>query len=76
MHLLEFHPIRILARFGFPRVRTETRLFPPRIGVIFWHHRLAHAAGFNRTDRIRHAILSEYRPTDIDKILREVQGIL
>jgi ectoine hydroxylase-related dioxygenase (phytanoyl-CoA dioxygenase family) len=36
--------------------------------VIFWHHRLAHAAGFNRSSNIRLALLADFHSTDIDHL--------
>ena len=37
--------------------------------VIFWHHRLAHSAGHNRTERIRQAVLFDYKRKDLDEKL-------
>jgi Phytanoyl-CoA dioxygenase (PhyH) len=36
--------------------------------VIFWHHRLAHAAGFNRSSKIRLALLADFHSTDIGQL--------
>lgn len=37
--------------------------------VIFWHHRLGHSAGHNRSWRIRQAVLFDYKRKDLDKKL-------
>jgi|GEM_PF-510168 len=37
--------------------------------VIFWHHRLAHSAGFNRSQRIRHALLFDFRTSDLEDLM-------
>lgn len=34
--------------------------------VVLWHHRLAHAAGHNRSSVIREAVLSDFARTDLD----------
>ena len=33
--------------------------------VVFWHHRLGHSAGHNRTARIRQAVLYDFKRTDL-----------
>ena len=35
--------------------------------VIFWHHRLAHMAGHNYSNKIRLAVLGDYIRTDLDE---------
>lgn len=40
----------------------------PAGSTIFWHHRLVHAAGINRTSRIRHAILADFLSTDFNEL--------
>ena len=35
--------------------------------IVFWHHRLAHTAGHNRTREIRKAVLYDFRKKDIEK---------
>lgn len=42
--------------------------------VIFWHHRLAHAAGFNRSSKIRLALLADFHPTDIEALAATPAG--
>ena len=39
--------------------------------VVLWHHRLAHAAADNYTDRIRIAILADYNRVDLDAARRD-----
>ena len=34
--------------------------------IIFWHHRLAHMAGHNYTNKIRQAVLYDFSRTDLD----------
>ena len=34
--------------------------------VIFWHHRLGHAAGHNRAQNIRQAVLFDYKKNDLN----------
>lgn len=37
--------------------------------IIFWHHRIGHSAGHNRTARIRQAVLFDYKRIDLsDKL--------
>jgi ectoine hydroxylase-related dioxygenase (phytanoyl-CoA dioxygenase family) len=38
----------------------------PRGSVVFWHHRLAHAAGIKRSQQIRHAVLADYPPSNYE----------
>lgn len=48
------------------RLRSEIQPWeiPGRRGtVIFWHHRLMHTYGFNRTKRVRQAILGDFAQT-------------
>ncbi|MEM7033873.1 MAG: phytanoyl-CoA dioxygenase family protein [Chloroflexota bacterium] len=37
--------------------------------IIFWHHRLGHSAGHNRSKNIRQAVLYDYRRRDLDDLL-------
>ena len=37
--------------------------------IIFWHHRIGHSAGHNRTKRIRQAVLYDFRHKDLEKLL-------
>jgi len=37
--------------------------------VVFWHHRIGHSAGHNRTRRIRQAILYDFRRKNLDDLL-------
>ena len=39
--------------------------------IIFWHHRLAHAAGHNRSRQIRQAVLYDFRRKDLDQVMEE-----
>ena len=39
--------------------------------IVFWHHRLAHAAGHNRSRQIRQAVLYDFRKKDIEKTADE-----
>lgn len=34
-------------------------------GIIFWHHRIGHSAGYNRTNRIRQAVLYDFKKNDL-----------
>ena len=34
--------------------------------IVFWHHRLAHAAGQNNSDQIRQAVLADFWTEDLD----------
>lgn len=46
----------------------------PKGSVIFWHHRLAHAAGINRSSCIRHAVLADYPSSDYDRLKTSESG--
>ena len=35
--------------------------------IVFWHHRLGHAAGHNRSRQIRQAVLYDFRKKDIEQ---------
>lgn len=37
--------------------------------IVFWHHRLGHSVGHNRSDRLRLAVLYDYCKKDIDTSL-------
>jgi hypothetical protein len=39
--------------------------------VVFWHHRIAHLAAANRSDRIRQAVLYDFRKQDLDRTQEE-----
>jgi hypothetical protein len=39
--------------------------------VVFWHHRLAHSAGSNRSKGIRKAVLGDYVKKDIERTMNE-----
>lgn len=50
-------------------LKTPSReIVAPRGSVIFWHHRLAHAAGINRSRAIRFALLADYSVADFDDL--------
>lgn len=36
--------------------------------IVFWHHRLAHAAGQNYSDQIRQAVLADFWTQDLDQL--------
>ena len=36
--------------------------------IVFWHHRLAHAAGQNYSDQIRQAVLADFWTEDLDQL--------
>ncbi|MEM7362664.1 MAG: phytanoyl-CoA dioxygenase family protein [Pseudomonadota bacterium] len=40
--------------------------FGRRGDVIFWHHRVGHAGGYNYAGRIRHAVLADYSHKNLD----------
>lgn len=46
----------------------------PAGSAIFWHHRLVHAAGINRTKQIRHAILADFLSTDFNELTARPVG--
>jgi ectoine hydroxylase-related dioxygenase (phytanoyl-CoA dioxygenase family) len=33
--------------------------------VVFWHHRIGHSAGHNRSGRIRQAVLADFKKHDL-----------
>jgi ectoine hydroxylase-related dioxygenase (phytanoyl-CoA dioxygenase family) len=35
--------------------------------IVFWHHRLAHMAGHNYTDKMRQAVLADFWTTELDQ---------
>ncbi|MBV7334959.1 phytanoyl-CoA dioxygenase family protein [Chloroflexi bacterium TSY] len=37
--------------------------------IVFWHHRIGHSAGHNRTHRIRQAVLYDFKRKDLDQSL-------
>lgn len=37
--------------------------------IVFWHHRIGHSAGHNRTERIRQAVLFDFKRKDLDSKL-------
>jgi hypothetical protein len=39
--------------------------------IVFWHHRLAHTAGHNRSRQIRQAVLYDFRKKDIEQTVDE-----
>ncbi len=39
--------------------------------IVFWHHRLGHAAGHNRSSQIRKAILYDFRKVDLSRTQEE-----
>ena len=39
--------------------------------VVFWHHRLGHSAGHNRTGRIRQAVLYDFKRADLEDKLTD-----
>ena len=39
--------------------------------IVFWHHRLAHAAGHNRSRQIRKAVLYDFRRKDMEQVMEE-----
>ena len=39
--------------------------------VVFWHHRLAHSAGSNRSKGIRKAVLGDYVKKNIERTMNE-----
>jgi ectoine hydroxylase-related dioxygenase (phytanoyl-CoA dioxygenase family) len=36
--------------------------------IVFWHHRLAHAAGQNYSEQIRQAVLADFWTNDLDTL--------
>ena len=52
--------------YQLARRSAPVEILAPRGSVIFWHHRLAHAAGINRSQAIRHALLADFYPEDYD----------
>ncbi|MCB0090781.1 MAG: phytanoyl-CoA dioxygenase family protein, partial [Caldilineaceae bacterium] len=36
--------------------------------VVFWHHRLGHSAGHNRSRQIRQAVLFDFKKKDLAEI--------
>jgi ectoine hydroxylase-related dioxygenase (phytanoyl-CoA dioxygenase family) len=36
--------------------------------IVFWHHRLAHAAGQNYSEQIRQAVLADFWTADLDEL--------
>jgi ectoine hydroxylase-related dioxygenase (phytanoyl-CoA dioxygenase family) len=41
---------------------------------VFWHHRLAHAAGQNYSDHIRQAVLADFWTQDLDQLRAKPVG--
>ena len=39
--------------------------------IVFWHHRLAHAVGHNRSRQIWQAVLYDFRRKDMDQVMKE-----
>ena len=39
--------------------------------IVFWHHRLAHSAGHNRSPQIRKAVLYDFRRKDMEQTMEE-----
>jgi ectoine hydroxylase-related dioxygenase (phytanoyl-CoA dioxygenase family) len=39
--------------------------------IVFWHHRIGHAAGPNTSRQIRQAVLYDFRKTDLDRTQEE-----
>ncbi len=39
--------------------------------IVFWHHRLGHSAGHNRSRQIRQAVLYDFRKTDLERTQEE-----
>ena len=39
--------------------------------IIFWHHRIGHAAGHNYSCQIRQAVLYDFRKKDIEQTMEE-----
>jgi hypothetical protein len=56
--------------YGYALKHAAQEITGPAGTVIFWHHRLAHAAGLNRSNRIRHALLADYRTADMDELMQ------
>ena len=54
--------------YGFTLRNAPVEIVGPPGTVIFWHHRLAHAAGFNRSSRVRLALLADFHSTDIAQL--------
>lgn len=54
--------------YQMAKFKPAVEIVAPRGSVIFWHHRLAHAAGINRSNAIRHAVLGDFRPGDYERI--------
>ena len=42
--------------------------------IVFWHHRLAHAAGQNYSDHIRQAVLADFWTQDLDQLRAKPVG--
>lgn len=38
--------------------------------IVFWHHRIGHSGGHNRTRRIRQAVLYDFKRTDLESKLQ------
>jgi ectoine hydroxylase-related dioxygenase (phytanoyl-CoA dioxygenase family) len=56
-------------------IRTQAiEIVAPAGSTIFWHHRLAHSAGINRKNEIRHAILADFLSTDFDDLAKKPVG--
>ena len=39
--------------------------------IVFWHHRIGHAAGHNHSKQIRQAVLYDFRKKDIEQTMEE-----
>lgn len=39
--------------------------------IVFWHHRMGHAAGHNRSKQIRQAVLYDFRKKDLEQTMEE-----
>src|SRR5262249_35662669 len=59
-----------LARFK-ARKRRGLEITGDRGDVVFYHHRLLHAAGRNRGRRVRQAALAEFRRSDLEVTAQE-----
>ena len=39
--------------------------------IVFWHHRIMHTAGHNRSNRVRLAVLGDFKRRDLDETMEE-----
>lgn len=57
--------------YSFALRNPALEIVAPAGSTIFWHHRLAHTAGINRTKEIRHAVLADFLSTDFDDLAQK-----